>query len=74
MIEEELNMSQQLAGLADLMADDLTIGNDELLIAIDYLNKALKAASISGATPPADTLRVKHVLEHVALQRRLPLA
>jgi hypothetical protein len=67
-------MSHQTVGLAELMVDDLTIGNDELLIAIDHLNNALKAACESGAKPPTDTLRVKHILEHVALRRKLPVA
>jgi hypothetical protein len=64
-------MLTDITNLAALIADDRAIGNDELVIAIDHLNKALRAALASNAEPPADTLRVKQVLEHIALQRRL---
>jgi len=64
-------MLTDITDLAALIANDSAIGDDELVIAIDHLNKALRAALASNAAPPADTLRVKQVLEHIALQRRL---
>ena len=68
-------MFWQIARLADSIVENPAIGNDELIIAIDHLNKTLKAAATSVINqPPTDALHVKQILEHVALQRGLPLS
>ncbi|MBB3454824.1 hypothetical protein FHT86_003123 [Rhizobium sp. BK313] len=68
-------MFRQIARLVDSIVENPAIGDDELIIAIDHLNKTLKAAATSAINrPPTDALHVKQVLEHVALQRGLPLS
>ncbi|MDL2402652.1 hypothetical protein [Rhizobium mayense] len=68
-------MYWQIAHLVDSIVDNPAIGDDELIIAIDHLNKTLKAAATGVISqPPTDALQVKQVLEHVALQRGLPLS
>ena len=66
-------MFTQMARLAESMAEDLSIGDDEILIAIDHLNRAVRAADNIGSTAAPDTLRVKRILEEVASQRNILL-
>jgi hypothetical protein len=66
-------MFTQMARLAKTMAKDRSIGDDEILIAIDHLNRTIQAADNIGRTAPPDTLRVKRILEEVATRRKIVL-
>ncbi|MBB3545139.1 MULTISPECIES: hypothetical protein [unclassified Rhizobium] len=58
-------------GVAESMATDKSIGDEEILVAIDHLNNAVRASSDAGSPISPDVLRVKRILEEVATQRNL---
>lgn len=60
-----------MARLAESMAEDQSIGDAEILIAIDHLNEAVRAAESVGGTAAPDTRWVKRILEEVASQRNI---
>jgi hypothetical protein len=66
-------MFTQMARLTKSMAEDRSIGDDEILIAIDHLNKTVRAADNIGRTAAPDTLWVKRILEEVATKRKILL-
>jgi len=57
--------------VAESMATDQSIGDEEILIAIEHLNGAIRASADAGSSASPDVLRVKRILEEVATQRNL---
>ena len=62
-------MPCELWSVAQSLADNLSISDFELKIAIDHLDRTIVASKRSGTSAPPDIVRLKRVLE-LAVQCR----